>query len=72
MPIYEFICKKCGHVFEVLCAMGKEKNFSCDSCGSKDLQKLISNFGIGGGSSRLRSSSPSCTSCSSRACSTCK
>ena len=72
MPIYEFICKKCRKHFESLVSMGGEKNVSCASCGSKDIEKLLSSFGIGGGGSRLSSSSEACTTCSTNTCSTCK
>jgi len=72
MPIYEFFCKKCGKHFESLVSIGKEKSISCAACESKDIQKLFSSFGIGGGSNRLSSSSAACTTCSANTCSTCK
>ncbi len=72
MPLYEYACKKCGKRFECLVTAGKEKGVVCAECGSGDVQKMISCFGIGGGSSRIKaSSSSSCTSCSSKSCSTC-
>jgi len=71
MPIYEFLCQKCGKHFEALISIGKEKDVSCGSCGSKDIQKLLSTFGIGGGSSRLKSSSEACPTCTTNTCSTC-
>ncbi|MDH5468083.1 MAG: hypothetical protein OEY25_11750 [Candidatus Aminicenantes bacterium] len=72
MPIYEFTCKKCRKHFETLVSIGQEKNVSCSSCGSKDIQKRVSSFGIGGGSSRLSTSSEACTTCSTKTCDTCK
>ncbi|NIM96834.1 MAG: hypothetical protein GTO24_01740 [candidate division Zixibacteria bacterium] len=72
MPIYEFICKKCGKHFETLVSIGGEKSVSCISCGSHSIQKLVSSFGIGGGSSRLSASSDACTTCSTKTCDTCK
>ncbi|MCK4431122.1 MAG: zinc ribbon domain-containing protein [Candidatus Aminicenantes bacterium] len=71
MPIYEFTCKRCGKRFETLVSIGAEKKVSCLECGSKDVQKLFSSFGIGGGSSRI-SSSNSCPTCTTTTCSTCK
>ena len=72
MPLYEFVCRKCGKRFESLVAVGKEKDVVCAECGAADIEKVISCFGIGGGSSRLKAaSSSSCTSCSSKSCSTC-
>ncbi len=72
MPIYEFTCKKCKKHFECLVSIGKEKNVSCDLCGSKDIQKVFSSFGIGGGGNRVSSSSAACTTCSATTCDTCK
>jgi putative FmdB family regulatory protein len=71
MPLYEFKCQKCGRRFECLVAVGKEKDVVCAGCGSADVQKMISGFGIGGGGSRLKASSSGCKSCSSGSCSTC-
>jgi putative FmdB family regulatory protein len=71
MPIYEFSCNTCGSTFETLSSIGGEKNVVCVECGSKDIHKLISSFGIGGGGSRVKSSS-SCNSCSATSCDTCK
>ncbi|NOR13771.1 MAG: hypothetical protein GQ545_11010 [Candidatus Aminicenantes bacterium] len=72
MPIYEFACDACGSCFETLTSIGGEKNVVCMECGSKDIHKLISAFGIGGGSSRVKSSSANCESCSATSCATCK
>jgi putative FmdB family regulatory protein len=45
MPVYEFKCSDCGHVFEV---MGKyeerEKEHTCPSCGSARVKQAISLF----------------------------
>ena len=71
MPLYEYSCKKCGKRFEFLVTAGKDKDVVCAECGSAEVKKLISGFGIGGGSSRIKSSSSSCTSCSTKSCSTC-
>lgn len=72
MPIYEFLCKKCGAHFEALVAIGGEKNVSCKDCGTNALEKLISSFGIGGGSSKLKTSSSACNTCSASSCDSCK
>ncbi|MDX9752427.1 MAG: zinc ribbon domain-containing protein [bacterium] len=53
MPIYEFLCKSCGHHFEEL-ILSAEKKVSCPDCGSKNLAKEFSSFGVsvaGGASS---------------------
>lgn len=72
MPIYEFLCKKCGKQFEALVSIGGEKGVSCKICGNRDIQKLFSSFGIGGGSSKLKSASNGCSTCSATSCNTCK
>jgi putative FmdB family regulatory protein len=41
MPIYEYLCEKCGQVNEFL-IMGKQDPLLCKHCGGKDLTKLIS------------------------------
>ncbi|MBC7363915.1 MAG: zinc ribbon domain-containing protein [Candidatus Aminicenantes bacterium] len=71
MPIYEYICLKCQHKFEYVILPGKEVKISCPKCQSSEVKKLISAFGIGGGTNRLKNSG-SCSSCSSSSCSTCR
>jgi len=39
MPIYEYVCKECGHKFETLALEPK-----CPQCGSKDLERKFSTF----------------------------
>jgi putative FmdB family regulatory protein len=72
MPLYEFFCKKCGNRMEALVSIGKEKSVLCKTCGNHKLEKLVSSFGIGGGSSKLKKSSASCDTCSSSSCDSCK
>ena len=71
MPIYEFVCSQCGCRFERLVSMGREKDVVCPSGEAPEVRKAVSAFGIGGGSSRIKSASSGCTSCSSKSCSTC-
>lgn len=72
MPLYEYECQKCGRRFESLVPAGREKDVACVECGAADVRKMISCFGIGGGSSRIKASSSSCTSCSTKSCGTCR
>ncbi|MBN2408168.1 MAG: zinc ribbon domain-containing protein [Candidatus Aminicenantes bacterium] len=72
MPIYEYICQQCGNGFETLVRLGGEQSVSCAECGSPDVRKLFSSFGIGGCGSRLKAASNSCTSCTGKSCSTCR
>lgn len=67
MPLYEYRCESCEHVFEAL-VQGREKP-ACARCGAKKLEKLISAFAVStsGGRSSGQSSMPSmpagCGSC---------
>ena len=50
MPIYEYECKNCGHVFDVLQKMSDDPLTECPECGQPDLRKLLSapNFHLKG------------------------
>lgn len=41
MPTYSFRCRKCGHEFDELVAHFGDKK-PCPSCGSEDVERLIS------------------------------
>jgi putative FmdB family regulatory protein len=41
MPIYEYICKNCGHHLEELQSMSEPPLIKCPICGHNTLQKLI-------------------------------
>ncbi len=72
MPIYEYICQECGKKFEVLVGLNSASKITCPGCRSERVKRLISSFGIGGGSNRVKGGSGSCSGCSSHSCSTCK
>ncbi len=40
MPLFDFRCASCGHVFEALVRTGHRT--ACPSCGSESLEKQIS------------------------------
>lgn len=54
MPIYNFICKKCGKTMDILVGINQEKNEMQCQCGSKDLEKQFSCFGVGKGHSHMK------------------
>ncbi len=58
MPIYEFQCRSCGYVFELL-LMSKEEmeDVRCAKCSSPDVGKLMSAANIA--STQSKSTSPS-------------
>jgi len=47
MPIYEYRCNQCGKEFEEL-VMNGEEHPQCPACGSKNTQRLLSGFALGG------------------------
>ena len=42
MPLFDFHCKACGHEFEALVRPPAQP--ACPSCGSADLERLLSGF----------------------------
>jgi len=65
MPIYEYVCPKCGESFEKLVRggrKGRETSVTCPNCGHESHRKtvtLIASAGPGGGAS-LGSAAASC------------
>lgn len=51
MPIYEYKCEACGHVFESLQKISESPLVECPECGKDALKKLISSpaFRLKGG-----------------------
>lgn len=45
MPIYEYRCGACGHVFEKLMGLGAAAP-PCASCGHEEVEKLVSAAGF--------------------------
>ena len=44
MPIYEYQCKSCGHVFEHLARTRADVPAACGKCGAADPVKQLSTF----------------------------
>ncbi len=61
MPIFEYKCKVCGYVTEVLERSGSRAAHECQKCGSPQVGKLLSAFGVGKGRSSSSSSCPTGT-----------
>ena len=51
MPIYEYVCEKCGHHLEIMQKMTDEPLARCPKCGKKALEKIFSqtSFQLKGG-----------------------
>jgi putative FmdB family regulatory protein len=48
MPLYEFSCSSCGHVFEELIFRQSEiEELECPKCGVQQVNKLMSSFSAG-------------------------
>ena len=46
MPIYEFQCETCQHLFEYLCFSQREADeLKCPNCQGKEITQLMSMFG---------------------------
>jgi len=47
MPVYEFKCGKCEHLFEVMGSYAeREKAQTCPKCGSTEVKQAISLFSV--------------------------
>ncbi|HEX8556797.1 MAG TPA: zinc ribbon domain-containing protein [Pyrinomonadaceae bacterium] len=66
MPIYEYLCRKCGHRFEKIVRGGAEPD-GCPECMGRRLEKQLSVFApaVKGASPRPREAAPAspCGSC---------
>lgn len=75
MPIYEFRCRRCRHVFEAIRPMGDEgRGLPCPECGRKGVELIPSVFAaatgkpagaVGGGASCSGCRKSSCKGCGS-------
>ncbi|MFW6125904.1 MAG: FmdB family zinc ribbon protein [Chloroflexota bacterium] len=77
MPIYEYLCPKCGCGFELRRPFSEaDAPAQCPSCNTA-AKKLLSAFSAcasntDGEASSLAGMGPSCTTCSATGCSTCR
>lgn len=59
MPIYDYKCQECGNVSEIFIRSADSEEIKCSSCGSKNLERLISaSYMI-----RMNASAPGTTCC---------
>jgi len=43
MPIYEFKCRDCGKISEIICGVTEDnKTIRCSYCSSRNLEKILS------------------------------
>ena len=61
MPIYEYRCEACGEAFEVFVrSPSRLAKPICPKCGSQEVKKAFSRFGIGA-AGRSNASGASCS-----------
>ena len=61
MPIYTYVCTKCGKKFDLLVGVTFEKvELKCKKCGSKNIERAFSMFSIGKVKEKLNSSGGTC------------
>jgi len=63
MPVFEYRCKKCGHVSSFLEKAGSKGPHVCEKCGSRNTEKLFSTF-----AAKSNDSSSSGASCPTGTC----
>ena len=66
MPIYEYVCKRCGHEFEELVkSISSRDEVACPSCGAAGAARQLSVFAAreGGSTAPLPTGGASCGPC---------
>ena len=46
MPVYEYRCRACGHLFEEVQPMGGPPPDACPDCGGTDLKRVYGRVGV--------------------------
>lgn len=47
MPVYSYICKDCKEKFDLFIGISPEDDkLACKKCGSKNIQRIFSSFGV--------------------------
>lgn len=61
MPIYEYVCRDCGHAFETIVSGARRPE--CPSCRSDQLEKQLSVFAVSANGGSHKASLPSGGGC---------
>ena len=64
MPLFEFVCKKCGKKFEKIVFSTDKEEIECPQCKSKEVEKQFSTFSAGNSNATV----PSCSAKQSSGC----
>ncbi len=72
MPLYEYVCKDCGHEFDAIRSI-KESDvpIECDECRSDHTSRKISLFVAQSGGRVVAGGSGGCASCGGGTCASC-
>ncbi len=63
MPLYEYVCRHCGHAFEILQKMGEGgEKLRCAACGEVGADRQLSTFAghTGAATAAASSAAPGC------------
>jgi putative FmdB family regulatory protein len=73
MPLYEYVCKDCGHHFDTLRSMkDADKLIQCRRCHSENTKRALSVFYASSeGRSVAGSGGGGCSGCAGGSCSSC-
>jgi putative FmdB family regulatory protein len=55
MPIFEYACPNCGHVFEKIVLTRRQEAPECPHCGWKEVEQKFSTFATAGSASNVAS-----------------
>ncbi|MDA8417870.1 MAG: zinc ribbon domain-containing protein [Desulfobacteraceae bacterium] len=73
MPLYDYLCRRCGHEFELL-VMGNDQP-SCPQCHGEELDKRMSGFSVRGGQAKTKAGAGApaskCSGCGGGSCASC-
>lgn len=72
MPLYEYVCKDCGHHFDVLRSIkDADKPIQCRGCQSENITRAMSVFYATSEGRSVTSGGCSCGGCSGGSCASC-
>jgi putative FmdB family regulatory protein len=63
MPIYEYRCETCGHLYEEFVRFGEDPDLKCPECGGLEASKVVSLFGSTGAGANASSSASAAAAC---------
>lgn len=72
MPLYEYVCKDCGHHFDALRSMkDADQPIPCRSCHGEHTSRALSVFYASSEGRSVASSGGGCGGCAGGSCSSC-